>query len=389
MFFMNEGGFCVHSTIKAYSSPIDQMGILDQRGLHFDNPGEALMLLSSVGYYNIINAYKEPFLDKNHDDPEHFQRGTSFSSIYNIYTFDKKLRRILQSGLEKLEIQLRQIACRAFIEQYGDEPDNQLNIQNYANIDDPDYFFSKLRSPMKNTVDEPFRHYNEKYVGVPLWVCMTHWDFGTLKIFIQSQKRVVKDSIIDEFFNEEIPAEVSMEDKKVFLNDLLTLAHRFRNRSSHGKRVYNYKPRTYDSATGVYLPVVTYQDFFHKDVLGVSRREYLTGIGQGDVFTLILMCGFSNYSDYMQELNNSTIDNLFELLHDEPLLDYYIFSAVGYNSEAMTTSVETNIERNIIYNSLNPNEKLDVYRYYNFKRLDSTIHVPTSASFPDEVINNI
>lgn len=49
---------------KPFRTFKEQIQILKERNLNFENENDAEIILSKVNYYNIINGYKIPFLQK-------------------------------------------------------------------------------------------------------------------------------------------------------------------------------------------------------------------------------------------------------------------------------------------------------------------------------------
>ena len=86
-----------------------QIALLKRRGIVFDNMDKAKEILSDIGYYR-LGFYSFPFeksfpskINRTHE----YQAGTTFKSIYDLYLFDTKLRRILLNALDRIEVNLR------------------------------------------------------------------------------------------------------------------------------------------------------------------------------------------------------------------------------------------------------------------------------------------
>ena len=58
-----------------------------------------MSVLKAVSYYR-LSAYFLPF--KNNDDT--YVKGTNFEQVFDIYEFDRKLRRIIFSAIEEIEV---------------------------------------------------------------------------------------------------------------------------------------------------------------------------------------------------------------------------------------------------------------------------------------------
>lgn len=336
--------------IKHSATILEQIKKLTDRGLEFKDIEFARTILLTIGYYPVINAYKSPFLKSG----EQFKPHTSFEDIYNLYDFDRHQRRIIQTTLESIELTLREISCRAFLNEYGDSPDAYTKIENYRNIPnnwDRNKFLNNMRRPKNKLNDvDPFKHYLEKYDGIPLWVAMTSWDLGNLLHFISYQKTRVKLTIAKEFFNNDF---LSDEDTKLleFQGNTFELLRKLRNRAAHGNRLYNYKPMTKNSDDSL-RPIIQFTPDFHFR-LGINENDYSHGYGQGDVYTLILITHLLRYSEPKKLLIDETLDNLISHLKYHRDLDYYLLDSLGFTDSQKSNFVKLNIDRNTLLNAAN------------------------------------
>jgi abortive infection bacteriophage resistance protein len=75
---------------KLFSTIEDQIKKLDSRGLNVSDPG-VKDILEMENYYNVINGYKELFIDKTYTGPdEKYKEGADFYELYNLYLFDRE-----------------------------------------------------------------------------------------------------------------------------------------------------------------------------------------------------------------------------------------------------------------------------------------------------------
>ena len=80
----------------------EQLDILQRRNIVIDDPDRCAAVLESINYYR-FTAYFLPFKLKDGT----YQSGTRFQRVYRIYEFDRKLRGVLFSALEEVEVYLR------------------------------------------------------------------------------------------------------------------------------------------------------------------------------------------------------------------------------------------------------------------------------------------
>lgn len=101
-----------------------QIELLKSRGVFFDNEAKAKEILLDVGYYR-LGFYSYPF-EKSFPAKEHrtheYIEGTTFKSIYDLYKFDTKLRRILLNALDRIEINIRATITYIVSNYYVDSP---------------------------------------------------------------------------------------------------------------------------------------------------------------------------------------------------------------------------------------------------------------------------
>ncbi|GAT01271.1 Abi family protein [Mycolicibacterium fortuitum] len=96
--------------VKSWLSINDQVQLLRSRGMDVADPAVAARWLSAVGYYR-LSGYWYPYRQL---DPavagkrlSAFEPGTTFDEITALYEFDRHLKALLHSGLERVEVALR------------------------------------------------------------------------------------------------------------------------------------------------------------------------------------------------------------------------------------------------------------------------------------------
>lgn len=109
-----------------------QIELLEKRGLLFQDKEAAKNNLLSYGYYEIINGYKDCFLDNSLDEEDKFKSGITFEHIFQLFTLDRNIRSEVMSALETFEANLRQALAYTVAEQISEEQTKYLNRRNYA-----------------------------------------------------------------------------------------------------------------------------------------------------------------------------------------------------------------------------------------------------------------
>ena len=95
---------------KPFKTYRQQIRILRSRNIQIRDGGKAMSVLKREGYYNIINGYKDIFLDEvltSQSGEDRYKAGTTFEQIYALYTFDRSMKSSLISFILKVETFLK------------------------------------------------------------------------------------------------------------------------------------------------------------------------------------------------------------------------------------------------------------------------------------------
>lgn len=239
--------------MKKYRPIKIQLQILNRRGLFIEDIEYAKRSLQLYGYHEIINGYQDIFRHKN-QYIEKFADGATFNDIMLLFKADKHLRSNLRTSLEEIELTFKAILIDTISLEFGVKEENYLNKLNFkaANrfnkklnkvISDRDWLFKRINIIMHSN-DEMIIHYRRKG-NIPPWILIKKFDFGTLKTFYTLlDNPSLKNDIISRFLdmNNQAIKKLNLETKKQFVADLLNLTALFRNRASHGMRIYDFEP---------------------------------------------------------------------------------------------------------------------------------------------------
>jgi abortive infection bacteriophage resistance protein len=135
-------------------------------------------VLAQVSYYR-LSAYFMPF--KKTDGK--YKSGTNFVNVYNLYEFDRKLRRHIFTMIEELEVYLRAQFSYFHSHKYG--ADGYMDSTNFNNRHNHERFSERINSLMKSNNKVAFvKHHIDEYGGkFPLWVITELFTFGMLSYF--------------------------------------------------------------------------------------------------------------------------------------------------------------------------------------------------------------
>lgn len=199
---------------------------LRRRGLAVLNAERAAALLNECHYYRLM-AYRFPFVYA--DAPDKFVAGTSFSNIWNLYVFDRRLRLATLDAIERVETSLRSRWAHVLGLKYG-----ALAYENAA-IHAGEHYQSTLHGIWEAvaTSKEPciahFRDCADAPQRVPIWaVC---------EILTQGQLFTMINSLNDMAAKKEIFGGLGLDVKR--MSSFLNVLRNVRNICAHHGRLWN------------------------------------------------------------------------------------------------------------------------------------------------------
>lgn len=187
-------------TLKDPTSAAEQIEILKQHGCIVADAELATRWLASVGYYR-LSAYFLPFKQPSGmfcpNTSGMFCPNTTFENIVLVYEFDRRLRSIIFSAVEEIEIHFRTALSEFHAAKYGAL--GYTDVQNFAKAHNHNVFMQKIVSAVSGNCKVPFvKHHITHYAGqFPVWVVVQIFTFGMLSYFYygltaQDQKSVAK-----------------------------------------------------------------------------------------------------------------------------------------------------------------------------------------------------
>lgn len=164
-----------------YSKPpvsySDQLQQLKRRGLVFKNDNKAVHLLENISYYR-LSGYWYPLLA---DKQRHlFKNGAELDSAFQMYCFDRELRRMIISELEKIEVAVRAKMTYVLSHRFGPFwfSDSRLfkDLRRFTTS------VTKLTEQFERSDEEFINAFSKKYNDPlpPAWMLMEITSFGTL-----------------------------------------------------------------------------------------------------------------------------------------------------------------------------------------------------------------
>lgn len=273
---------------KIFKTTDEQIEKLRSRGLII-NGGRAKRIIEMENYYNLINGYKELFIDKeNSGQDEKYVEGTDFFEIYSLYLFDRELRIIFLRYILEIENNVKSILSHEFSRNYGH--DNYLKIMNFDTSLKP-YETHKTKAQKIGEITElitnlqkeisrqlsknnPMISHNMLTYGyVPLWVLVNTLTLGTISTFFSYMFQKDQNQVGKKFGLK--------PDELISILYILSL---YRNACAHDERLYNLK-----SVNKKGRPNMIKTSFIH-DRLRIpkdSGGNYICG--KNDLFAVVIV----------------------------------------------------------------------------------------------------
>ena len=272
---------------KTFKTHDDLIVLLESRGIDFscDNSKSAAKKhLQRTGYYNLINGYKDMFLQPGSKDS--YIPGTTVDEIFALYEFDRLIRGVFLEYILTIETNVKSLIAYEFSQNHGHK--NYLLSTNFNNSSKQSVkqvvaLIAEIQRQTANNVSDPaIEHYLTVHGYVPLWVLNNILTFGTISKFYSLMKQNERQAI----------AKVFSVDDKEFESFLFYLS-KVRNFCAHGNRLYCYRSRNPIADTPIHS----------KMNIPLASTEY--AYGKRDLFAcLIVLKMMLSNRDFKSLCNN-------------------------------------------------------------------------------------
>ena len=174
------------SDLKPAKTYAEQLQLLRDRGLTVADETFALHCLEHHNYYR-LSAYRFPLTVAA--DPDRFVAGASFATLWELYSFDRDLRQLVNEALKHVEVSVRSHWAYVLGHAYGAHV-----FEDAANFSDPIRHTESLQK-----LDEELARSDEVFVGhyrnkhhmfrPPIWAACEVMSFGLLSRFYANTRR--------------------------------------------------------------------------------------------------------------------------------------------------------------------------------------------------------
>lgn len=248
---------------KAYT--IDQqIARLKSNGMAFDNEEKAKEILLDVGYYRLgfyFFPYEIKFPCLEHRDHK-LKPGTTFKSVYDLYEFDTRLRRLLLNALDRIEVNIRTKIIYHISLRYIDDPCWFVN-RKYVAPKFVNDFEEQVYAAMRRNPVIQHHHANHPGIYAPAWKTIEFMTIGNIITLYDSLKEPEAKDLVANAYG---------CSRGVFYNYMETIRV-LRNKCAHGGCIYRM-----DFPKGIKrLPAGVSEDCRHNIKGGIDVVRYILG----------------------------------------------------------------------------------------------------------------
>lgn len=176
----------------------EQIRLLQRRGLVIEDENYARRYLEKIGYFR-LSAYFYPLLKKPKEQ-HMFKESSTFNQAVELYKFDRKLRLLVFSQIEKIEVAVKAQITAKGLKEIGDV----FWLNDTKNFKDREQFYkteSKILDEWNTSKEDFVLHYDHTYSDAPpAWMMIELIPIGVLSYLYKNiRKPSLQKSISKEF----------------------------------------------------------------------------------------------------------------------------------------------------------------------------------------------
>ena len=190
-----------NKTFFTYDEQIEKLE--KEKQLVISDPEFAKTTLQKLGYFSLIDGYKDLF---KHKPSGNYLHGVTFEEITAFYYFDEELRTLFLKYILHVERQLKSMLSYYFCEKYGEQQTAYLTAGNYNYTRRNQSKINRLITTLSKTIALPsnysyITHHATVYGNVPLWVATNALTFGQISKMYQYTTSDIRTKVSLNFAN--------------------------------------------------------------------------------------------------------------------------------------------------------------------------------------------
>lgn len=218
-----------------YDKRIKLLG--DRYGLVINDEKFAAHILKIVSYYDLINGYKDVFMNN-----ERYDGKTSIEFLYDFYLYDKNFQNAIFTRIMIVENYFKNVLANQISKDFGVDENTYLNLCNYRKKATGLNVSKKLEDIRKQLTRPdpviPTAYYLQKHNHVPAWILFKNISFGnSINLF-----RILKPEQQNHILEEMLPFDnTTIGQRKDLLVTGLDALRLFRNKIAHNLKFVTYR----------------------------------------------------------------------------------------------------------------------------------------------------
>lgn len=239
LFFYGE--FIMTQYDKPYKT-LDELILLlsTERNLVIPDTEKAKTILKFIPYYDLINGYKEHFMDEN----DKFESGTTLDFLYMFHTFDRGFQNILFEFSVIIEDYYKNILSQVLSKHFGVDEKEYLAPEHYLSRKGSisrKQLLEHLNGILAHPLENPTKYYKNHHNHIPPWILLKNVTFSNaINLFVILTREAKTDLV-----NELLPIDVPVDQKIPILRYTLTLIRKFRNIIAHNLKFTTFSCKQY------------------------------------------------------------------------------------------------------------------------------------------------
>lgn len=206
-------------------------------GLIISNKHYAQRALETHSYYDLINGYKECFINPSTNK---YRDGITMEYLVAFHRLNRLIQNILSDGSFTVENRFKSILAYYVSQNIGERMADYLdpNRLGFTQTKDQKELLNATLDNMRTVAHPqgnhkialPTRHYVKNHNHVPAWILLRNVSFSNTTTYYRFLPPNVKDLIADDMLNN---SQLAVEKKKDALIPMLHMVRKFRNVVTH------------------------------------------------------------------------------------------------------------------------------------------------------------